>query len=248
MTSKVLDKENSTTFGALSNSKGLGLGNAKSFGFANANQLLKSEKTHSTPVISLEKKALINNAKELVNTAGRRRALGDVLNTAPNRQNSMGVGVTPKVDRTFHIENTPSSKLANSFSKMKLNELQQQACVGKKEAQEEVEVPPAERFIGSKYDNFDDLFNDGRLSELFLMPEKAVFGTNLNHHGYNYNGLQVEEKIQIDDEEDGLFELELRKVKKSLKKMSKKVELKSQKMECLDDLMPKICEDSSDEE
>ena len=131
MTSKAIDKENSTSFGNLSNIKGLGLGaNPKPF---NTNQLLKNEKINSTPV--MEKKTLLN--KEALNTTGKqRRALGDVLNTAPTRQKSMGLGITPKTDRKFQVENTPSGKLAKSFAKnLKLNEIQQQLYACKKDAQ-----------------------------------------------------------------------------------------------------------------
>lgn len=248
MTSKAIDKENSSTtaFGSLTNAKSLGLGNAKTLAF----QAIKSERTNSTPVVSLEKNTLISNSKECTNTAGKqRRALGDVLNTATQNRQKVGLGITPKVDRTLQCDNTPSgpSKVAKSFSKLKLSEFQQQQQQGVacgKSQEDDTELPPAERFIGSKYDNFDDLFSDGRLSGVFLEPESVKFNTNLNQRGSHFYGQDFEDKIKIDYDEDGLFEVELKKVRKSLKKMNKKVELKAQEIECLDDLMPKIAEDS----
>lgn len=238
MTSKAIDKENSTAFSSLSGTKSFGLANTKSF----VNNQIKSERLSSTPVLSLEKKALINNAKELVNTAGKpRRALGDVLNTTSNRHKS-SIGITP----TKKVENTPSgAKVTKFFSKLKINEAQQTQCA-KKDAQEE-DFPPVERFVGSKFDNFDDLFSDGRLSELILAPSNTNFTTSLNRRGFSYDS-DIEEKIMIDDEdENDLFEMELKKVRKSLKKMEKQTELKKMDMECLDDLMPKIWEDSFEE-
>lgn len=244
MTSKAIDKENSTNFTSLTGTKSLGLGIAKSF----VNNQIKGERLSFTPVLSLEKKALINNVKELTNTVGKpRRALGDVLNTTSNRHKSIGVGITPKFDRKLKADCTPSKdKVVKSFSKLKLNE-SQVTTNEKKEIQEE-DYPPVERFIGSKYDNFDDLFNDGRLSELFLAPSNAVFNTNLNQRKF-FDQAELEEKIMIDDFEDenDLFEIELKKVKKSLKKMEKKAELKTMNIESLEDLMPKIWEDSFEE-
>ncbi|RNA02487.1 hypothetical protein BpHYR1_029646 [Brachionus plicatilis] len=235
MTSKAIDKENSATFTGLSGAKAFGLSSTKSF----VNSQIKSERLSSTPVPSLEKKALLNNVKELPNTVGKpRRALGDVLNTTSNR-------TKPKGGRTLDVNSTPSgTKITKSFSKLKLNETQQSTCA-KTEAHEE-EYPPVERFIGSKFDNFDDLFNDGRLSEFFLAPSNAVFTTNLNQRGHCYEA-DMEEKISIDDGEHDLFEMELKRVKKSLKNMEKKAELKSMEIECLESLMPKIWEDSFEE-
>ncbi|CAF0840463.1 unnamed protein product [Brachionus calyciflorus] len=240
MTSKAIDKENSSLFGNLSKST------AKSLGFQNANHQNLKEK-HSTPVISLEKKTLINNAKELANTVGKqRRALGDVLNTAPNRQKTLGLGITPKINRKINIENTPSDQ--KKFANLNLNDfqnLQNVQCV-KKESQQDEELPPVENFIGSKYDNFDDIFSDGRLSEILLAQDNVTFGANLNHRsGYFY---EQEEKIQIDEDDNDFIEMELKKVKKSLKKMHKNTELKTMEIESLDDLMPKIWEDSYEED
>lgn len=244
MSSKAIDKENTTNFTSLTGTKSFGLVNTKSF----INNQNNGERLSYTPVLSLEKKALINNVKELTNTVGKpRRALGDVLNTTSNRHKSTGVGITPKFDRTQKADSTPSrDKVVKSFSKLKLNE-SQMITNEKKETQEE-EYPPVERFIGSKYDNFDDLFNDGRLSELFLAPSNTVFNINLNQRKF-FDQTEIEEKILISDLEDenDLFEIELKKVNKSLKKMEKKAELKTMTIESLEDLMPKIWEDSFEE-
>lgn len=260
MSSKTIDKENSA--GLFISQKGLGLG--KSLACNNINGVgIKNEKlisqnvninskTNSTPVICMDKKS-----QEITNTASKqRRALGDVLNTT-NRQKSigLGLGVTPKVSRTLNVDCTPlglQSSLRGNSSKNKLSEMQQfdkQPLNGtslKKDVTEEEELPPVERFIGSKYDSFNDLFDDGKLSELFLSSNSSFY-SNLNQRGSSHSHDLDNERLNVVPvDEDDVLERELKRMKKSLKKMGKKEMIVCQELPSLDDLMPKIYEDDDD--
>jgi hypothetical protein len=135
----------------------------------------------------------------------RRRALGDLLNTggkstaavaaaAANRQKS--TGMTPKLDRA------PTLKMPK-------------LCITKEPVVEQLNEEPVERFIGSKYDSFDDLFPDGRLSELF-MQKNVRFVANMPT-GLNYE--VNDEKMRPTSEY--VEEIRLPTMRKLLKKARK---------------------------
>lgn len=110
----------------------------------------------ATPKNNLNKLAMTTTG----NTTGKRRALCEVtLNTA----NRTGMGVTPKFERTSVV----AARALGDFTKPAVSKRLVDATPKIVPAADE-DLEPIERFIGSKFDSFDDIFPDGRLSEMFL--------------------------------------------------------------------------------
>lgn len=166
-------------------------------------------------------RTIINAKNE--NTIGKhRRALGDLMNTAPRQ--SMGVYATPKSDK-FLAEKTPCI----SSKKVELNGKKNQAGIESAmrslNITEQENDAPVERFIGSKYDNFDDMFPDGRLSEdimnkrpLPMLPtrhKQALMDENINPYkpisdkAWNKSIKQLKTSMNKYEKMDALTEHEL---------------------------------------
>jgi len=131
-------------------------------------------------------RTLINSKNE--NTIGKhRRALGDLMNTAPRQ--SSGVYATPKCEK-FLAEKTPCFSSKKGDLNGKKNHAGIESAMRSLNITEQENEAPVERFIGSKYDNFDDMFPDGRLSEdimnkrpLPMLPtrhKQALMDENIN--------------------------------------------------------------------
>ena len=153
------------------------------------------------------------NVTSQTNQVPKRRALGDVMNTATsNRQ----IGMTPKSGAKFISNNTPklvhqcpieASKL-NSSSKKQVN------------VTDRAELPPVERCWPAPVDTFDDLFEDNlRLTDVFLQASNLKFVGRLPT-----SKVDTEEKIRFDG-----FDLESDKeARRQLKRRNKALRKKEQ--------------------
>lgn len=174
MTSKLIDKEN--TSGLLHSTKVFKLNDKINHVNADSDNDMKfcTVKQSTTPKIWLDKQQIIRAKLGLTNK--QRRALGDVINTTTKAtpiKNETG-----KLDAQKSTPNVNKKKELNIKSNLNFNNLPNE---------NDLEEP--ERFIGSKYDTFDDLFESGKLSELFLnknikhkpsMPLCQTSYTNMN--------------------------------------------------------------------
>jgi hypothetical protein len=152
MTSKLMDKEN--TSGLLHSAKVFKIDKANQFNVDSDNDVkFGTVKQSTTPKIWLDKQQIIRAKLGLTNK--QRRALGDVINTTTKAtpiKNEAG-----KLDAQKSTPNVNKREKLNIKSNLNFNNLPHE---------NDLEEP--ERFIGSKYDSFDDLFESGKLSELFL--------------------------------------------------------------------------------
>ena len=160
-----IDKENpSSIYASIGPSKGhlkiTSLKNEK-----NINPQMNSDfnvlNNFKSNILSTPKVLQINNPN-LTKTG--RKALGDVLNTTTRK--SLALGVTPKLGKDLNV-NTPSSQ--SHVSKIQKNQVREPSVNAKTENYAEVDFnAPIDPCSGSKYDSFADLFEDGKLSDLFL--------------------------------------------------------------------------------
>jgi len=131
-------------------------------------------KQSTTPKIWLDKQQIIRAKLGLTNK--QRRALGDVINTTTK--------ATPIKNESGKME--PQKSTPNVNKREKVN-IKGNLNFNNLPIENDLEEP--ERFIGSKYDTFDDLFDSGKLSELFLnknvkhkpsMPISQTSYSNMN--------------------------------------------------------------------
>jgi hypothetical protein len=121
----------------------------------------------STPKVSFDKQQSIQTINKTA-----RKALGDVINTATRK--SLVMGVTPKVNKIIHNCTPSVQKKSNNKEQKSVNN--------------ELELPPIDPFIGDKFDNFDDLFSEGKMSTMLFnrnisycpqLPNDAKLSSNL---------------------------------------------------------------------
>jgi hypothetical protein len=213
MSSNLLNKENSANiFVPRSHSKGsLSVANGV---FKDANNLPTNvnRANGGTPKMT---ECKVNELKDTAtNTASKsRRALGDLLNTTNKVSKTGGVvqiGFTPKGDRV----SSSFTPLQNVKTKPKCvnNEMPKLAAAVSNEMDT---TEPPERFIGNKYDSFDDLFEEGRLTDSFL-NKKITFVGNLPNGGH----VQADDRIKPMEVDENLS---VRQMNKIMKKQAKKM-------------------------
>ena len=132
-------------------------------------------------------------------TKTARKALGDVINTTTRK--SLALGVTPKANKI--IQNTQS--IQNSAIKVLYNKEDSKIV-------EEQQLPPVESFIGAKFDNFDDLFSEGKLSTIFS-KRNLSFYPQLPNGENNSSNLKSEMNVT--------FNFEDKKGKNQIKRLNK---------------------------
>lgn len=157
-----LDKENTTGSTTTSGKSKLTESNACA---SSATVPTASAQTTSN-LVATPKNNATNKLLMTGNTTGKRRALGDVANTTNWQAPSLMMGITPKVDRTVLARQLANESIKPSSIIKKL--------VMPKNVEDAADLEPVERFIGSKCDTFDDLFPEGRLSEMLLNGGKKV--------------------------------------------------------------------------
>ncbi len=168
-----MDKEN--TSGLLTSAKTFKLEKTSHVNVDSDNEMKYcTVKQNTTPRIWLDKQQIIRTKLGL--TSKQRRALGDVINTTTKAtpiKSELG-----KLDAQKSTPNVNKREKLNIKSNLNFNNLPNE---------NDLEEP--ERFIGTKYDTFDDLFESGRLSELFLnknvkhkpcMPLSQTSYSNMN--------------------------------------------------------------------
>lgn len=164
MSSSMVDKENSNGH--------IHVGGSRKFGDPlHGNGSLFKANHLSTPQHKL-KSNIFNEMKsktiqKSVNGNEKRRALGDLLNTSKaNRQLAPSFG-TPKIKTDLSLKygtpkNTSMKKLSNDFEKQTLS-----STHIKYDQADQENYPPVEKCI-KQIDTFNDLFEDGKLSDIFL--------------------------------------------------------------------------------
>lgn len=164
----------------------------------------------------------------------KRRALGDLLNTtkATNRQSLVFNNcATPKSNLNSKF-GTPISKcmkkLTEDFSKQSLGP----SLKSNREIEQE-NYPPVENCIPSVPDTFQDLFEDGKISEIFLDNNMKFMPRLPNNNAIDK---VIDTFNDFDIYTDKSFDDEVKKMNKSIKTQQKK-----QLNECLDiQNMPKL--------
>jgi len=112
----------------------------------------------------------------------QRRALGDVFNTTTSNKQ---VNATPTAQKCLNLTKTPSSNLKSTLAGKKVSS---QAKISLKMESSNVhhEMPPVEH-CHIYTDTFDDLFENGKMSHLFLnqnvnfIPSLPTGNSNLKH-------------------------------------------------------------------
>ena len=141
MASVKLDKENpSRVIG------GSGLGGKVLKANSQLTELATFTKTN---VLSTPKSRFENQSDAQNITKTTRKALGDVINTTTKK--SLAMGITPKTNKIKSFQNSAIKVLYNKEDT---------------KTRDEQLLPPVEAFIGTKFDNFDDLFSEGKLSNM----------------------------------------------------------------------------------
>lgn len=234
MSSSMVDKENSSGH--------IHAGGSRKFGdslLGNGN-LLKSNHL-STPQHKLKSNILLDMKSKTIQKSvtgnEKRRALGDLLNTSKvNRQLAPNFG-TPKIKTDLTTKyGTPKivsmKKLSNDFEKQSITSSQL-----KHDQADQENYPPVEKCY-KQTDNFNDLFEDGKISDIFL-NKKVTYVPRLPSGG---------PKLLKND--DVFHEFNIYNDKKSDKeiKLSKKIFNRQQKKENLNHLetfqeMPELPED-----
>lgn len=214
----MVDKENSSGHIHLGGSRKFGdslHGNSNLF---KANQLSTPQHRLKSNIFHEMKSKTIQKS---VNGTEKRRALGDLLNTSKaNRQLAPSFG-TPKIKADLSLKyGTPRNASINKFS----NDFEKQTLSSKiKHDQADQEnYPPVEKCI-KQSDNFNDLFEDGKLSDIFLnkkvtyVPRLPSGGPKLAKDDDVYHELNVYS--------DKKWNKEMREVNRTFKKEQKKENL-----------------------
>jgi len=238
MSTSLVDKEN--TSGVFHNHGGSSRKFGDSLGGSGFNKVYSTpqHKLKSNTNLDLKSKS-IHKLKENTNTE-KRRALGDLLNTtkASNRQSLIFNCATPK-SNLGNSYGTPINKCMKKLT----NDFDKQSMSSKKKAEREVEqenLPPVEKRI-EQIDTFDDLFEDGKLSDFFLKQ-------NVKYLPRLPQGVGKIEPDKFHDFEiytDRSFRKEVNKMNRSIKIQLKEENLanleKPKEMPVLD--LPSIVED-----
>lgn len=183
----------------------------------------------------------IHKLKENANTE-KRRALGDLLNTtkSSNRQSLVFNCATPK-SNLGNSYGTPINKCMKKLT----NDFERQSISSNKKSEREAEpenYPPVEKCF-PQVDTFQDLFEDGKLSDLFLNKNVTYVPRLPSSSGRI--GEEVEEFHDFDIYTDKSFDKEVKQMNKSIKNQQKQENTdcleKYQEMPVLD--LPPILED-----
>lgn len=170
----------------------------------------------------------------LSNTVPRRRALGDVLNTAIS--NRPPVGLTPAKTGLKFISSTSNNTPAKQHLQTPSQRSQTTAtdAVTKTPAAHQLDLlPPVERFIPPPIDTFDDVFEDNlRLTDIFLgageqQPPAAVKFIGrlpcLPSAFLEDNKLRLDDATAYDLESDKETRRQLKRRNKSIKRSQQQV-------------------------
>lgn len=178
------------------------------------------------------------------NATEKRRALGDLLNTtkSTNRQSLVFNSATPK-------SNSISSKLStpiNKCMKQLTNDFERQSIGSAMKSDREIEqenYDPVEKCI-PQIDTFDNLFEDGKLSELFL-NKNITCVPRLPTTSGRIGEEDVDEFHGFNIYTDKSWDKEIKQMNKSIKAQQKK-----ENNDCLDNFqempvldLPPILED-----
>jgi hypothetical protein len=192
-----------------------------------------------TPVLKHVAQSIIMNSTQ------KRRALGDVLNTTKTHPKSINlVGSTPNskpndISKNKSLQKFDSTKKQINCTPLKKMILNEQANVN------EEDYPEVETFHPAPMDTYNDLFEDGKLSSLFLKPSVPIIPYMPSS---NINQLMNDDKFhQIDQIADNEWHKYIKNMDKTLKKKIKSNsscnrldELKEVELPSLDDLAFKI--------
>ena len=182
----------------------------------------------STPKVLLEKQL---NTQNLTKTG--RKALGDVLNTTTKK--SLAMGATPKMNKILPAELNNTAKCGKNHAK--------EANLSSKAAEisSEQEYGPVDPFVGSKYDNFGDLFEEGKLSDLFLGKSVSFFPQMPN--GSVDPSQFKDELADLNLMSDKKWKHQLKRLGKNQRRNSMQLDDLLQEQPGLDSLIPPILED-----
>ena len=202
MSSKVIDKENTSSASGAGKFVKCVVNKDANIGNNTPNPTLLTPKV---------KGLSLNNINEMSNT-GKKRAFGvDLLNM---NRGSISIGKTPKASKNA------VSRLVNSGTPLA-------KVSGKIEQEVEDELEPVERFSGSKYDDYADLYDSSLIAD--ILSDMAKNSGELE----TFNVLEDERKS--------------RSIAKAVRKMTKRANMDSLvRLEIpeLDMPMPCILEDS----
>lgn len=207
----VVDKENPTdafSSDKKSNKGGLGMVNkAKQMDV----KLFNETNQCQTPVVK-SSQVLVTNSTQ------KRRALGDVINTTikTNRQRQLIVGLSPNSKQN----DISKIKKLNSMESNSSNESpSKKFCLNENmNLNDDDSLPPVETFHPGPVDTFNDLFEDGKLSSLFMKPNITfITPCFIPPSKYNQyvNGEKLSSLESLNDLESKRY---VKNVNKSLKK------------------------------
>lgn len=230
MSSSLVDKENTN---GLFHSHTSG---TRKFGDQVGSNLKKTSQ-YSTPQHKLKTTHKLKENIGSIKTE-KRRALGDLLNTTSNRQ-SLGLSATPKGNSQCPKLGTPLKKSIKKLT----NDFEKQSSIAKNELIEQENYPPVEKCI-PQTDSFNDLFEDGKLSDIFLNKKMKYIPRLPSCNGrIDESGERISFDFNVYND---------RKLEKELKQMNKSIrnQCKKENADCLGILqelpsleLPQILED-----
>ncbi len=179
------------------------------------------------------------------NSTQKRRALGDVINTTKTQTKSINlVGLTPNskpmdISKAKSLQKFDPVKKPVNGTPLKKNLLNEQVNGN------EEDYPEIENHYPAPMDTFNDLFEDGKLSSLFLKPSVPIIPFMPSS---NIDRLMNDDKFhQLDQIADHEWNKYVKNMDKTLKKKMKSNgannrldELKEVELPSLDDLAFKI--------
>lgn len=237
MSTSIIDKENSAGLFQVHSTNPRKFGD--SLGGAGFNKIYSTpqQKTHKSNWDVLRSKSI-----QKTGTTEKRRALGDLLNTAKNRQSLNFNTNTPKANLLNPKTTTPANK---SIKKLTADfERQSIGSSVRPETREDTEnYPPVEKCV-PQIDEFNDLFEEtGKLSEFFL--NKNVKYVPRLPTGNGRMEQEIDSFHDFSIYTDKSFDNEVKSMNKSIKTIQKK-----ENSDCLENLqempvldLPPILED-----
>lgn len=181
-----------------------------------------------------------------MNSTQKRRALGDVINTTKNHSKSTNlVGLTPNSSKLNDISKTKCLQKYDSIKKPVNETPLKKMLLNEQVNANEDDYPEIENFYPAPMDTFNDLFEDGKLSSLFLKPSVPLIPFMPSS---NIDRLMNDDKFhQLDQVADHEWNKYVKNMDKTLKKKMKSNdtnnrfdELKEVELPSLDDLAFKI--------
>jgi len=215
MSTSIIDKENSAGLYHAQHTNSRKFGD--SIGGSSFNKIYSTPQHKLKSNINLDLKSnSIHKLKE--NNNEKRRALGDLLNTTKSNRQSLVNFNTPKSNLLQQKFNTPSNKCIKKLTR----DFERQSLGSELKSEREIEqenYPAVEKLI-KNVDTFDDLFEDGKISDI-LTNKNVTYVPRLPSAGASF-GEEIEIFKDFEIYTDKKFESEIKEVNKSIKNQLKK--------------------------